>query len=96
MAFVSNRRASRLTTIEPRAAPGRPGDPHSRDRPLLRQLDHERSERRPQMKVLMGVDVRERSPGQCRAHRVELRIQLALDLGNIHTAGEGTRQEPTP
>ena len=48
------------------------------------------------MKMLMRVDMRERSPGQCRAHRVELRIQLALDLGNVHTAGEGTRQEPTP
>ena len=93
---ASNRRASRLTTS---ARPPRPTDRVTRTAGIARcasQLDHERAQRRPQVKMLMRVEVRQRASRQRCAHRVELRVELAPEVGDIDSSGERARQEPPP
>ena len=80
----------------PTAAPDRSCDSHRRYGPLAGELDHERPERRPQMKVLMGVEVGQRSACQGAAHRIELRVQLASKVGNVDPPCERARQETLP
>ena len=72
----------------------RPGKPNCSDSSLLRQFQHDIPHKRPQVQVLVSVEVGQRLLE--RSEAVELGAQLAMDVGRVDSPRRHSGQERTP